>query len=613
MVDSDLEVARARLGQRVGGLWLLERVLGTGGMGAVYAARAPDGAVAAVKILHPEMGARREVRERFLREGAAADTIGHPGVVQVLGQGDGEDAFLAMELLDGETLRDRVRRLGQLPLEEVLDFADQILDVLVAAHARGVVHRDLKPDNLFVTHSGRIKVLDFGLARLLDGVPGRHQTRTGVALGTLAYMAPEQALGRRAEIDGRVDVFALGATMFRVLSGRRVHEAESEAELLMAMASRPAPPLAVAVPGVSPGVAAIVDLALAFSREARYPDARTMQADVQALRRGGSPLYASARLASRDERTKPDQPAYVPPGQSVGGMTVPTAARTQPISAYTEATAPYPQAGLGPLSNAPTVLGVAPDAAPVSAPVPGSVRTAPMSIPLQAGAPLPAPPAVPSAMPGALPVVTAPPVAAWPSAPAPPAPRSRGLLALLVVLGTLSVASAGGLVAYFVLSDSAPSLGAAPSVALPAPLPPAIAEGAKPEAQAATGVATGTISHVAATPPPTEPALGAPSRDHRPASAAPAAKEAAASPPDPTTSPAAPAAPVAAAPALTAPLVPAPGAAAAAPAPAPSSPPAPVAAAPTASTAAAGAPAAAPAAPAGSAPRPAFRRPRPRR
>src|SRR5215831_10932051 len=215
-----MEVAQARLGRRVGERWLLERVLGTGGMGAVYAARAADGSVAAVKILHPEMGARREVRERFLREGAAANKIGHPGVVQMLGQGDGEEAFLAMELLQGETLRERVRRHVRLPLDEVLDYGAQILDVLAAAHERGVVHRDLKPDNLFVTLDNRIKVLDFGLARLLDGGPGQQHTRTGVALGTLAYMAPEQALGRRTEIDGRVDLFALGATMFRVLSGR---------------------------------------------------------------------------------------------------------------------------------------------------------------------------------------------------------------------------------------------------------------------------------------------------------------------------------------------------------------------------------------------------------
>jgi serine/threonine-protein kinase len=603
-----LEVARARLGQRVGDRWLLERVLGTGGMGAVYAARAPDGAVAAVKILHPEMGARREVRERFLREGTAADTIGHPGVVRMLGKGDGEEAFLAMELLEGETLRDRVRRHGSLPHDEVLDFAEQILDVLVAAHARGVVHRDLKPDNLFVTHGGRIKVLDFGLARLLDGVPARHQTRTGVALGTLAYMAPEQALGRRAEIDGRVDVFALGATMFRVLSGRRVHEAESEAELLMAMASRPAPPLATVVPGVPAGIGAVVDLALAFSRDARYPDAHTMQADVQALRRGGSPLYASARLASRDERTRPDQPAYLAPGQSVGAMTVPTAALTQPLAAYTEATVPYPPGGPAPASNALTALGGPVDTVPLSVPVPGSTRTAPMPMPLASNAPFAPPPTLPSTQPGTVPVVTAPPVAAWPSAPV-PAAKGRGVLALLVVLGTLSVASAGGLVAYFVLSGDATSAGSAPG-ALPAPLPPATGEGAKGEPQAVTGAATATALPAAAAASPALHATGGATPAHHVASAASTAGR-----PAPAASSAATGSAAAASgltPVPAAPLAPAPVAA-----PSPSPAPAPVAAAPAAPSAAAppAEPAPAPAGAAGAAarPNPSSRRQRPRR
>src|SRR5262245_39780479 len=301
-------------------------------MAAVYAGRDVSGSIAAIKILHPEMSVRREVRERFLREGYVANHIGHAGVVRALEHGEtGEEVFLAMELLAGETLRTRVKRHGRLPVGEVLDYADQILDVLAVAHDRGVIHRDLKPDNLFVSPDGRIKILDFGLARVLEGVPAEHRTRTGVALGTLAYMAPEQALGRRAEIDGRVDLFALGATMFRIIAGRRVHEAESEAELLMAMASRPAPPLASVAPGTPAAVSAVVDLGLAFSRDARYPDARTMLSDVRALRANGSAPYAAARLSSRDEATRADgpvvpsqrtQPLEVMPGSSRPG-TVP--------------------------------------------------------------------------------------------------------------------------------------------------------------------------------------------------------------------------------------------------------------------------------------------------
>jgi serine/threonine protein kinase len=309
-----------RLGRVVGGRWTLERLLGVGGMAAVYHARSSDGTSAALKFLHPEMARRSDVRERFLREAYAANRIGHPGVVQVLEHGganatNGEETYLVMELLVGETLSDRVRRLGTLPVDELLDYLDQVLDVLVAAHDRGIVHRDLKPDNLFITESGRLKVLDFGLARLIADMPGDFQTRTGVALGTLPYMAPEQALGRRAEIDGRVDLFALGATVFRILSGRKVHEANSEAELLMAMASKPAPSLASVAPSISPDVCKVVDLALAFSRLARYPDARTMQEDVRAVRAGRPPPHAGGHSAAREQATRLEMPAVPAPAQ----------------------------------------------------------------------------------------------------------------------------------------------------------------------------------------------------------------------------------------------------------------------------------------------------------
>jgi eukaryotic-like serine/threonine-protein kinase len=321
--DADDEVIRGRIGQVAGGRWTLERLLGTGGMAAVYAARHVDGRVAAVKVLHPEMSLRKDVRERFLREGAAANTIGHPGVVQVLEDGTADGStYLVMELLEGETLSDRVRRLGaSFPPEEMLGLLDAVLDVLAAAHGKGIIHRDLKPDNLFVMTDGRIKVLDFGLARLLDDVPGSFKTKTGLALGTLPYMAPEQALGRRAEIDGRADLFALGATAFRILAGRKIHEAESEAELLMAMASKPAPPLKSVAPQVPDGLCSIVDLALAFSRDARYPDAPTMQSDVRAVQSGQAPPHAASRIGAREEATRADLPApVVVPAQVAGDL-----------------------------------------------------------------------------------------------------------------------------------------------------------------------------------------------------------------------------------------------------------------------------------------------------
>jgi eukaryotic-like serine/threonine-protein kinase len=537
----------------IGGRFRLERVLGIGGMAAVYQARDAAGALHAVKLLHPEMAARREVRERFVQEGSVSERIGHPGVVQTFPAGEGTvDAYLVMEMLHGETLRARVKRHGRLPLEEVLDYADQVLDALVAAHDKGIVHRDLKPDNLFVTAEGRIKILDFGLARVLDGVPGQNRTRTGVALGTLAYMAPEQALGRRAEIDGRVDVFALGATMFRILSGRRVHEAESEAELLMAMASRPAPPLATVAPGAPESVCSVVDLSLAFSREARYPDARTMLADIRAIRAGGPPPYATARLASRDEATRADgaapslrtQPLEAAPLPSQRGATVPLAAY-RPSGA--EGLAP------GPSVTAPGPVATAVDTAPMST----RGNTAPMAVTFGPGT-APAPGA------GVAPVLasTAPAVAG--------SSKASGGRGLVVAVGALALAvGLGGALWFLSRGESAEA------TARPLPEPEPSAEGSAvtttpPSVAARADVpSTSTASSPAAAPPAAELAAPRAPATDRPVAAKPAGADKAAA-----ASSSAPAGTVAPPPAAAAPAAPPPAAAtpAAAPAPAPSPP-----------------------------------------
>jgi eukaryotic-like serine/threonine-protein kinase len=305
------EFVQQRIGETVGERWVLKSVLGVGGMAAVYAASDSAGNEAAVKILHPEIGLRKELRDRFMREGVVANRIQHPGAVKVLQHGAVDDTcvFLVMERLHGESLGERVARDRSLALPDLLDVLDQTLDVLAVAHSAGIVHRDLKPDNLFMTETGAVKVLDFGLARLLESTPGDVRTRTGIAMGTLPYMAPEQALGQRAEVDARVDIFALGATAFRILTKRRIHEADSEAGMLIAMASKAAPTLRSVAEHVPENVAAIVDVALAFNRDARYPDARTMQEDVRAVQRAEKPPFASARLRVLDEATRQDMPA----------------------------------------------------------------------------------------------------------------------------------------------------------------------------------------------------------------------------------------------------------------------------------------------------------------
>lgn len=290
MSDHDDPQAEERVGRVLNEKWTLERLLGKGGMAAVYAAKHRNGARAAVKVLHPELARIPEVRERFLREGYAANRVEHRGAVQVLDDDivqDGEDkgsAFIVMELLEGEALEERALRDPPMTEQELLEIVDAVLEVLEAAHAHGVVHRDLKPENLFLARDEerggtRVKVLDFGLARLTEV---ENVTSAGLALGTPSFMSPEQAAGKRDEVDGRTDIFALGATMFRVFTGKRIHDAEHVVALVVKMATEPAPPIRSVSPAASEVFARVVDRALAFKKEDRYASAAEMRADVRA-------------------------------------------------------------------------------------------------------------------------------------------------------------------------------------------------------------------------------------------------------------------------------------------------------------------------------------------
>jgi serine/threonine-protein kinase len=313
--DPDEAAAAGRIGTKVG-TWTLEKVLGIGGMASVFFGRRADGAVGAVKVLHPYLSGRDEVRKRFLREGpigSALAAVGPlcEGLPQVLESGMSDDglAYLVLELLDGETVFDRVARDGSMPVGQVLWLAVNVLDVLSIAHAHGVIHRDLKPENLHLGSDGRVKVLDFGIARVLDDLPDgtgvlpeKTRTRTGTAIGSGQYMAPEQASGRVSDTDGRTDLFGLGATMYHLLSGRPIHGDLADARLVIAAATRPVPPLATVAPVLHEGVCGVVDRALAFDKAQRYPDARTMRGDVSAVRSGREPPYVRAIA---DGRIKP--------------------------------------------------------------------------------------------------------------------------------------------------------------------------------------------------------------------------------------------------------------------------------------------------------------------
>jgi eukaryotic-like serine/threonine-protein kinase len=281
--------AAGRVGRVLNEKWTLEKLLGVGGMGAVYLGRHRNGAKAAVKVLHSNLAENPDVRERFLREGYAANRVEHRGAVQVLDDElvkEGPDAgaaYLVMELLEGESLEDRAAR-APFSEKDFLMVAEGVLDVLEAAHDHGVIHRDLKPDNIFLVRDPdddrlRVKVLDFGLARLAER---EATTQFGLALGTPSYMSPEQASGQRDGIDGRTDIFALGATGFRLLAKRRIQEEENPVRLVLLMSTEPAPPLRSVAPAISERVAAIIDRALGFKPDDRYPTAAAMRADVQA-------------------------------------------------------------------------------------------------------------------------------------------------------------------------------------------------------------------------------------------------------------------------------------------------------------------------------------------
>jgi serine/threonine protein kinase len=301
--DPQTTRAQARLGMTLQDKWKLDSLLGVGGMAAVYAATHRNGKRVAVKMLHTELSHDEEVKRRFLQEGYAANAIQHEGAVSVLDDEVAPDgsAFIVMELLEGETLEQRWERSGRkLQPREVLAITEQLLDVLAAAHAKNVVHRDIKPENLFVTRHGVVKVLDFGIARVLEvrQVRSTTTTRAGMVMGTPAFMAPEQALAHWDQVDGRTDLWAVGATMFTLLSGRHVHEGESGNEQLIRAATAQPTSLGAVVHGLPASLVQIVDKALAFEREARWSDAASMQQAVQQALEGlggAEPLATSPR------------------------------------------------------------------------------------------------------------------------------------------------------------------------------------------------------------------------------------------------------------------------------------------------------------------------------
>lgn len=348
--DEIKQRASARLGDVLDHKWRLDQLLGVGGMAAVYAATHRNKKRAAIKMLHRELGTDSALRRRFLREGYVANTVDHVGAVRVDDDHVSADGsvYLVMELLEGESLRrHRERRGGCLPPGDVLVIAHQLLDVLGAAHGAGVLHRDLKPDNLFITRQGTLKVLDFGIARLRDEGASTATTQTGDLLGTPSFMAPEQAAGRQEDVDERTDLWAVGAVMFTLLSGKTAHEARSVTEALIKVVSDPVRATSSVAPDVPAPIAAVVDCALALEREDRFASATSMRRAVAGayLEAFGEPIehappvlgepetpLAAVELRHKSPESATTRQLSVPEpsdasatgiAQTAGGMTVP--------------------------------------------------------------------------------------------------------------------------------------------------------------------------------------------------------------------------------------------------------------------------------------------------
>lgn len=298
--DDTEKISLARVGTVINGKWTVDRLIGVGGMASVYAATHRNAKRAALKIMHPELSAQAAIRERFLREGYLSNMVDHPGVVKVDDDDVTEDgcAFLVMELCEGETLEARLRRKGPLPPEEVLNFMDQVLHALATAHTRGVVHRDLKPENMLLSPSGEVKLLDFGIARARALSTDPTKTLTEGLMGTPAFMPPEQARGRWEEVDAQSDVWALGATMFTLLTGRNVHQASTTNEALAVAMMRQAKPLENYRPDLPNSVLDLVNKALAFEKKDRWPNATVM---LLAVRRASTRLEEEALEAEAAE------------------------------------------------------------------------------------------------------------------------------------------------------------------------------------------------------------------------------------------------------------------------------------------------------------------------
>jgi len=292
--------------------YLVEEQLGKGGMGVVY--RALDTNLnrrVAIKVLPPELVKDEDRRRRFIQEARAASAVTHPAIAQIYEIAeDGDNTFIVMELVEGSTVHALVSR-KELDLPSAVEVGIQVGDALARAHEAGIVHRDIKPENIMVTKDGHPKILDFGLAKLLDTTPEagqgaasaietRARTQAGMIVGTLAYMSPEQARG--LQVDKRSDIFSFGIVLYEMATGKLPFEGASALDTMHAIAYEQPAPLTTVRANLPFSLQKVIDRCLQKKPEERYQDLREAVVDLKKVKReietgvsGGMPVFERAR------------------------------------------------------------------------------------------------------------------------------------------------------------------------------------------------------------------------------------------------------------------------------------------------------------------------------
>jgi eukaryotic-like serine/threonine-protein kinase len=266
------------IGTLIGERFRLEEKVGSGGMSSVYRAFDPTlERRVAIKMMHRDISSDPDQLERFRREARAVAQLNHPHVVTVIDAGEDEGApYIVFEYVEGETLKERIRRLGRLPIDEAIAYAIEIGRALECAHAHKLVHRDVKPQNVLIDPDGRAKVTDFGIARSLEA---QGLTATGRVLGTTDYVSPEQALGH--EVTEQSDIYSLGIVLYEMLTGEAPFKADTQVAVAMKHVREPMPDAQRRRPEISATLAAVVERATAKETQNRYATVDDMVHDLE--------------------------------------------------------------------------------------------------------------------------------------------------------------------------------------------------------------------------------------------------------------------------------------------------------------------------------------------